>query len=149
MAPLPGLNQRRIFWFFLRARESLDHRPAIAARQEARMSRQELTNLRRAAMVSTAPVVGLLSACAYALAPVTSSIYGKVRGPIAATSQATPATKTGRACSNSILGIVATGDASIDAAKRAGDITSVASVDFESTNVLFLYASFCTVVRGT
>src|SRR6266508_5786169 len=43
---------------FLARSRSLDHRPAIAARQEARMSRQELTNLRRAAMVSTAPVVG-------------------------------------------------------------------------------------------
>lgn len=89
-----------------------------------------------------------LSACAYALSPVSSGIYGKVQGPIAATGESQPATKMGRACAKSVLGIVASGDASIDAAKRAGSITTVSSVDFESTNVLFLYATFCTIVRG-
>jgi hypothetical protein len=113
------------------------------------MSRPELITRRSAATVPALLTVGLLSGCAYALAPVSSVIYGKVRGPITATSQAGPATKTGRACANSVLGIVASGDASIDAAKRAGDITNVVSVDFESTNVLYLYATFCTVVHGT
>jgi TRL (tRNA-associated locus)-like protein len=92
--------------------------------------------------------LGLLWGCAYALAPVSSGIYGKVSGPVSATSNTGPATKTGRACANSVLGIVASGDASIEAAKRAGNITTVHTVDFESTNVLFLYASFCTVVHG-
>lgn len=92
--------------------------------------------------------LAIASGCAYALAPVSSGIYGKVRGPVSATNQPGPPTKTGRACANSVLGLVASGDASIDAAKRAGNITNVISVDFESTNVLFLYATFCTVVRG-
>lgn len=90
----------------------------------------------------------VLTGCAYSLAPVTSTIYGKVQGPVTATSVPGPATKTGRACANSVLGIVASGDASIEAAKRAGGITSVISVDFESKNILFVYASFCTVVHG-
>lgn len=93
--------------------------------------------------------LGALSGCAYAFAPVSSGVYGKVGGPITATSQAGPATKTGRACAKSILGIVANGDASIEAAKRAGNITNVVSVDFESENILLVYATFCTIVRGT
>lgn len=93
--------------------------------------------------------LGALSGCAYAFAPVSSGVYGKVGGPITATSHAGPATKTGRACAKSILGIVANGDASIEAAKRAGNITQVVSVDFESENILLVYATFCTIVRGT
>ena len=46
------------------------------------------------------------------------------------------------------LGIIATGDASIDAAKKAGGITNVASVDHDSTSILGLFATFCTVVKG-
>ncbi len=57
-------------------------------------------------------------------------------------------TKTGEACATSILGIVASGDASIDAAKQAGGINEVLSVDYKSTSVLGLYASFCTIVKG-
>ena len=86
-----------------------------------------------------------LGGCVYA-PPL---IYGKVLGPVTATSEAGPASKTGRACSQSILGIAAFGDGSINAAKRAGGITTVVSVDFESTNVLLgIYSQFCTVVKG-
>ena len=76
-------------------------------------------------------------------------IYGKVMGPVTATSQSVAGAKTGRACAQSVLGIAAFGNASIDAAKKAGGITSVVSVDFESTTVLFgVYAQFCSVVKG-
>jgi hypothetical protein len=86
----------------------------------------------------------LISGCGFY-----STIYGNVRGPVTATSQATPATKEGHGCAKSILlGLFAFGDASIDSAKRAAGITSVVSVDFQSTNVLGLYSTFCTVVRG-
>jgi hypothetical protein len=43
------------------------------------------------------------------------------------------------------LGLVAFGDASINAAKNAGQIKQVASVDFDTTNVLAIFGSF---VRG-
>jgi hypothetical protein len=57
-------------------------------------------------------------------------------------------TKTGEACVSSILGIVATGDGSISAAKAAGGITQVAHVDHDNFSVLGLYAKTCTVVVG-
>src|SRR2546428_6538724 len=88
-----------------------------------------------------------LSGCAYAASPLFGGLYTKVNGPVNATSNQA-GNKTGRVCANSILGIIATGDASIESAKRAGGITSVTSVDFESTSILGLYATFCTIVRG-
>ena len=88
-----------------------------------------------------------VSGCAYAASPVLGGLYTKVSGPVNATSSQA-GNKTGRVCASSILGIIATGDASIDAAKKAGGITSVTSVDFESTSILGLYATFCTIVHG-
>lgn len=58
------------------------------------------------------------------------------------------ATKMGKACSQNILGIVALGDSSIAAAKKAGGITKVASVDADYMTVLYLYGKVCTIVRG-
>ncbi|MCA9597567.1 MAG: TRL-like family protein [Myxococcales bacterium] len=57
--------------------------------------------------------------------------------------------KTGEACSTGILGIAAFGDASIDAAKKAAQITDVHSVEYDATAVLgFVYVEVCTVVHG-
>jgi len=46
-----------------------------------------------------------------------------------------------------ILGIMAMGDASIEAAKKAGGIKKVTSVDHESKWTL-VFGTFCTVVTG-
>jgi len=56
--------------------------------------------------------------------------------------------KKGEACASSILGLVTTGDASIRAAADAGGITRVASVDNNYTNILGIYAKYCTIVSG-
>jgi hypothetical protein len=56
--------------------------------------------------------------------------------------------KTGEACVSSILGIIATGDASLEAAKKAGGITQIAHVDHEQFSVLGVYATSCTIVHG-
>lgn len=57
--------------------------------------------------------------------------------------------KKGEACASSILGLVTTGDASIRAAADAGNITSISAVDSRMTNILGIYAKFCTIVSGT
>lgn len=56
--------------------------------------------------------------------------------------------KRGEACAQNYLGLVAVGDASIDAAKKAGGITRVASVEQSASRVLGYYAKFCTIVKG-
>jgi TRL-like protein family len=57
-------------------------------------------------------------------------------------------TKTGEACNSSIFGLVATGDASIETAKKAGGITQIAHIDHEQFSVLGVYATSCTIVHG-
>mgnify|MGYP003573865948 FL=1 len=56
--------------------------------------------------------------------------------------------KEGKACANSILGIVATGDASIEAAMADGGIKDVTTVDYKVNSILGLYATLCTIVKG-
>jgi len=60
----------------------------------------------------------------------------------------TAGSKEGEACAMSILGIVGLGDASIGAAKSAGGISKVASVDHKAFNILGIYGNVCTVVKG-
>jgi hypothetical protein len=56
--------------------------------------------------------------------------------------------KHGEACATGILGAAAFGDASLDAAKKAGGITEVHSVEFHGTSILGLYTQGCTEVHG-
>lgn len=58
-------------------------------------------------------------------------------------------TKEGKACAQSILGLIAQGDASIEAAAKAGGIKDVASVDHHTKNMLGIMGEYCTIVRGS
>jgi len=49
---------------------------------------------------------------------------------------------------HSVLALVAWGDATIDDAMRAGNISKVATVDYEVQNPLGIYGTYCTVVTG-
>ncbi len=58
--------------------------------------------------------------------------------------------KTGRACSNSILGLIRKGDMSIAAAAKQGGITKVQSVDAELNTLLgSVLVESCILVNGT
>ncbi|MBK8253511.1 MAG: hypothetical protein IPK82_12695 [Polyangiaceae bacterium] len=57
--------------------------------------------------------------------------------------------KEGESCATGILGAIAWGDASVDAAKKAGQITDVHSVELRSFSILgVVYSTGCTVVHG-
>ena len=56
--------------------------------------------------------------------------------------------KAGEACATGILGLIAWGDASTDAAKKAGEITDIHSLEFKGFNVLGIYTQGCTEVHG-
>ena len=63
--------------------------------------------------------------------------------------QAVTPTRGGRACSYTVLGVIAWGDNSFGRAVREGDITTVSSVDTSHTGVPILgTGSVCTVVEG-
>lgn len=88
-----------------------------------------------------------LTGCATAAAPTVGLWFTDVKGPVDA-GEGTATAKTGQACAKNLLGLVAQGDASIEAAKEAGGIDRVTTVDHKTTSILGLYAQFCTVVYG-
>ena len=57
--------------------------------------------------------------------------------------------KEGRACTKNLLGLFSWGDSSIATAKQQGQISKVSSVDKDYTNILFVWGSVCTVVKGS
>ena len=104
------------------------------------------TRVRAICFVLLAPIA--LGGCAVVASPVGNGFaYTSVKGPVA-TGTTTGASHEGRACASNYVGFIALGDASIAAAKQQGGITSVASVDHDSTSVLGLFSRFCTIVRG-
>ena len=90
----------------------------------------------------------LFSGCATVQAPVLGSLYTDTSAPVNATSSEVDASKTGRASAESYLGIIATGDASIQEAAESANITEIHHVDYESENILGLYAKYTVVVHG-
>lgn len=89
----------------------------------------------------------LVSSCAFVASPVLGGLYTDVKAPLTATSNPV-ARKVGTAEASSILGIVATGDASIEAAARNGGITKISHVDYQAKNILGIYATFTVYVYG-
>ena len=74
-------------------------------------------------------------------------LYVGAKGPVAAGTDATYS-KTGKAEAQSILGLVATGDASIAAAAKNGGITKIKMVDWHVENILGIIGKYTTIVYG-
>lgn len=89
----------------------------------------------------------MLTSCAAVSSPVVGALYTSAKAPVAVTSN-TVGTKVGTASATSVLGIVGTGDASIEAAAKSAGIKKISHVDYEATNVLGLYSQFTTIVYG-
>ena len=56
--------------------------------------------------------------------------------------------KQGKACADSILGLIARGDASVRAAKENGGISEVTTIDHSARNFFGIVGEWCTLVRG-
>ncbi|MDD2523711.1 MAG: TRL-like family protein [Endomicrobiia bacterium] len=89
----------------------------------------------------------LFSSCASVKSPLMGVIYTDVKAPEAVTSNVGKS-KVGTAVATSILGLVAQGDASIDAAARSAGITRIHHVDYHSTSILGIYSTFTVTVYG-
>ncbi|MFA5411405.1 MAG: TRL-like family protein [Candidatus Omnitrophota bacterium] len=94
-------------------------------------------------MVFSASV--LLTGCASVLP--TGLIYTEVKAPVAA-GDSGPYSKVGVSKATSILGLVATGDASIKAAMANGKISKIKYVDYDAKNILGIYGEYTTTVYG-
>lgn len=98
------------------------------------------------ALLATAaclPLTGCLTVATPAIGTLFADVKwdGMAKGPIG--------TKEGKACAQSILGLIAQGDASIEAAAKNGGIKDVASVDHHTTNMIGIIGTYCTVVHGS
>ena len=78
------------------------------------------------------------------------SLYTQVKLPVAVTQAQAASTKlkVGKAECKSILGLVATGDASIDTAAKNAGITTIHHVDWEAENILGIIGTYRCVVYG-
>ena len=89
----------------------------------------------------------ILSGCAAVQAPLMGGLFTDVQAPITATSNV-ESSKVGTASCTSILGIIATGDASIQAAASSVGITKIHHVDYHATSFLGIYAKYEVTVYG-
>ena len=60
----------------------------------------------------------------------------------------TAPTKTGKACGTSILGIVATGDTTVETAMNNGGIHKAVFTEQYIKSILSVYTEVCTIVKG-
>lgn len=86
-----------------------------------------------------------LSSCAYV--PYVAGIYHEVSTPVTATSNVV-GTKVGKASAVNVLGIVAAGNASINAAAKDAGIKKISHVDKKEYSVLGLFSKVTTFVYG-
>ncbi|HON44184.1 MAG TPA: TRL-like family protein [Planctomycetota bacterium] len=92
-------------------------------------------------------VLTMFSGCQIVQSPAVGVLDTDAKAPLAATAHS-GYSKVGKASVQSILGLVATGDASIEAAAKSANITKIHHVDYESTNILGIVGTFTTVVYG-
>jgi hypothetical protein len=93
-------------------------------------------------------IAALFMGCAATVtSPVTGVIYTDVKAPFAVTSNSA-SSKVGTSTAKSILGAFAFGDASIESASIQGGIKSIHHVDYQSFQVLGMFASFTVYVYG-
>ncbi len=88
-----------------------------------------------------------LFSCAAVKSPLIGIVYTGVKSPVTATSNSN-STKVGTSQAVSVLGIVAAGDASIDAASNSAGITKIHYVDEEGISVLGIFARYKVFVYG-
>ena len=105
------------------------------------MSKQKML-----ATITAVASLGVLGGCATPY-PV-GMIYTAEKLPYHATSIGSRPHKVGTAECTSILSLIATGDCSIETAKRNGSITKVHHIDWDANNILGVYGKYKTVVYG-
>ncbi len=98
-------------------------------------------------VVALFAIATMMSSCAMVQSPVMATIYTDVKAPVAVTGNS-GSSKVGTATAKSILGILATGDASIQAAAQSAGITKIHHVDAHSSAILGIIASYTVYVYG-
>src|SRR5262245_21895187 len=96
---------------------------------------------------AVASLLVCVSGCAIPGSPVFGQFYTQVKGPIGGVDNSVKPLKTGSATAVGIVG-VATGDASLEAAMKAGGITKVHDAESSSLSYMAVYTTYTTTVHG-
>lgn len=102
-------------------------------------------------ILAGAVVALTLSGCGAWLGPAGGLLYTEAKIPTAdleAASETTGTGKSGIATCTNILGLIATGDCSVETAKRNAGITRVSSAQWDVKNILGIYAEYHLKVIG-
>jgi len=101
-------------------------------------------------LAASAVLIGVMgvTGCMIVDTPVMGVLGSRVRWGEFAQGDDKAGQKEGRACMETLLGLLARGDASVRAAKANGGITEVSVVDHSARNFLNIVGEYCTVVRG-
>jgi len=97
-------------------------------------------------LVAIVGAVALLASCASPMA--SGALYTNTTTGLTATTN-NQTMKMGQACTNSLFGLFAWGNGSIAMAKANGHVMNVSTVDYTAHNVLGIYGTYCTVVKGS
>jgi hypothetical protein len=89
----------------------------------------------------------VMSGCAVVQTPVLGLVFTEVKAPITADAGAGSG-RVGKATAKSFLGLVALGDASIEAAMKNGGIRRANHIDYQSKSILGVYGEFTVIVYG-
>ena len=103
--------------------------------------------MRKTILAASCAAALVLAGCVPVYTPAVGLIITDVSGPIH--SNGSLGTKRGEACAQVLLMLIASGDASIQAAARNGGITKIGTIETHSKSYLGVYATFCTIVRGS
>ena len=99
-----------------------------------------------ALMVTT---VGCIQAPCGVVRPGIAILYADYKAPIDGDADPTmKAPKVGEAYVENIIGLIQIGDASIEAAAKAGQIRKIHYVDYHYKSILGVYVKFTTLVYG-
>jgi hypothetical protein len=100
-------------------------------------------------IILVACVLLFLTGCA--ASPYRGSIFTDVTVPsvqLHAPIDAVKGDKVGKSSCINVLGLIATGDASVGAAMQSGGLTKIKRVENEYTSLLFFYYQHTTIVYG-
>lgn len=108
--------------------------------------------MRRTPLLAAVCIVLLvsLSGCALGPAPLQGLWYSDICYPSLydGAAEKGPGPKTGTATAESVLSLIALGDASVDAACRDGGISAIHTVDHHYWSILGIFSRFSTTVTG-
>lgn len=98
-------------------------------------------------LFKTMAVAAILSLASCASVPTAATLYTDVTEGLTATSN-TVGTKVGKASASNVLGLIATGDASINEAAKQAGIKKISHVDVKKFSILGLFTTITTFVYG-